>query len=47
AKAVLVQAVVMFLVLAAATTVVTLGLVRRTFTTDHRLTSLPRPADTT
>jgi putative ABC transport system permease protein len=50
AKAVLVQAVVMFLVLAAATTtttVVTLGLVRRTFTTDHRLKSLPRPADTT
>jgi putative ABC transport system permease protein len=50
AKAVLVQAVVMFLVLAAATTtttVVTLGLVRRTFTTDHRLTPLPRPADTT
>ncbi len=49
AKAVLVQAVVMFLVLAAATTtstVVTLGLVRRTFTADHRLVALPRPADT-
>ena len=46
--AVLVQAVVMFLVLGAAatnTTVITLGLVPRLFTTDHRLSPLPRPAD--
>jgi putative ABC transport system permease protein len=47
--AVLVQAVVMFFVLGAAavnTTVVTLGLVPRLFTPDHRLIPLPRPADT-
>ncbi len=47
--AVLVQAVVMFLVLGAAAvnaTVVTLGLVPRLFTPDHRLTPLPQPADT-
>jgi putative ABC transport system permease protein len=51
-QAVLVQAVVMFLVLAsgAATTttttvVVALGLVRRLFTTDHRLLPLPRTAN--
>lgn len=46
--AVLVQAVVMFLVLGAAatnTTVITLGLVRRLFTSDHRLERLPRPVD--
>jgi UDP-glucose/iron transport system permease protein len=46
--AVLVQAVVMYLVLgAAATTTVTiaLGLVRRLFTADHRLVRLPRPAE--
>jgi len=47
--AVLVQAVVMYLVLAAtaiATTVVALGMVRKLFTPDHRLRRLPRPADT-
>jgi putative ABC transport system permease protein len=47
--AVLVQAVVMFLVLGAAatnTTVIALGLVPRLFTHDHRLKPLPRPADT-
>ncbi len=46
--AVLVQAVVMFLVLgstATATTVVALGLVRRLFTPDHRLVPLLRPAE--
>jgi UDP-glucose/iron transport system permease protein len=46
-QAVLVQAVVMFLVLAATstTTVVTaLGLIRRLFTSDHRLMHLPAPA---
>lgn len=46
-QAVLVQAVVMFLVLASVSTttvVVTLGLVRRVFTLDHRLRPLPRPA---
>lgn len=46
--AVLVQAVVMFLVLGAAattTTVIGLGLIRRLFTSDHRLPQLPRPAD--
>ncbi|HEU5470808.1 MAG TPA: iron export ABC transporter permease subunit FetB [Actinophytocola sp.] len=45
-QAVLVQAVVMFLILgsvATTTVVVTLGLVHRVFTTDHRLVSLPRP----
>ncbi len=45
--AVLVQVVVMYLVLASAvttTTVVTMGLVRRLFTTDHRLLPLARPA---
>ncbi|MDN3029248.1 iron export ABC transporter permease subunit FetB [Streptomyces sp. S.PB5] len=49
-QAVLVQAVVMFLVLASVATttvVVALGLVRRLFTPDHRLLTLPRPADTT
>jgi putative ABC transport system permease protein len=47
--AVLVQAVVMYLVLAAtavAAAVVALGLVRQLFTPDHRLRRLPRPADT-
>ncbi|NDL59666.1 ABC transporter permease [Phytoactinopolyspora mesophila] len=47
-QAVLVQAVVMFLILGAVATttvVVTLGLVRRLFTPDHRLCWLPRPAD--
>lgn len=46
--AVLVQAVVMYLVLgSAATTTVTIavGLVRRLFTPDHRLVRLARPAD--
>lgn len=46
--AVLVQAVVMFIVLASVattTTVISLGLVRRLFTADHRLVHLPRPAD--
>ncbi|MBF6228676.1 ABC transporter permease [Nocardia abscessus] len=44
-QAVLLQAVVMFLVLASVATttvVVTLGLVRRVFTADHRLRPLPR-----
>lgn len=44
-QAVLVQAVVMFLVLASVATttvVVVLGLIRRLFTTDHRLLPLPR-----
>lgn len=47
-QAVLVQAVVMFLVLAATATttvVVALGLIRRVFTPDHRLRHLPAPAD--
>jgi putative ABC transport system permease protein len=47
--AVLVQAVVMFMVLGAVATtsaVIGLGLIRRLFTTDHRLQPLPRPADT-
>lgn len=47
-EAVLVQAVVMFLVLAAVSTttvVIALGLVRRLFSTDHRLLPLPRPAE--
>ena len=47
-QAVLVQAVVMFLVLAATATttvVIALGLVRRLFTPDHRLAYLPAPAD--
>jgi putative ABC transport system permease protein len=47
-QAVLVQAVVMFLVLAATSTttvVIALGLIRRLFTADHRLRSLPAPAD--
>jgi putative ABC transport system permease protein len=46
--AVLVQAVVMFLVLGAAAStsaVIALGLIRRLFTADHRLRPLPRPAD--
>jgi len=46
--AVLVQAVVMYLVLGAAATstaVVALGLVRRLFTADHRLVRLPRPSE--
>lgn len=46
--AVLVQAVVMFIVLASVattTTVIGLGLVRRLFTPDHRLLPLPRPPD--
>ena len=46
--AVLVQAVVMYLVLgsaATATAVVARGLVRRLFTADHRLVHIPRPAD--
>jgi putative ABC transport system permease protein len=49
-QAVIVQAVVMFLVLgsvAATTVVVALGLVHRVFTTDHRLLPLPRRSDTT
>ncbi|MBS4729828.1 iron export ABC transporter permease subunit FetB [Mycobacterium sp. SM1] len=49
-QAVIVQAVVMFLVLgsvATTTVVVALGLVRRVFTTDHRLLPLPRRADPT
>ncbi|GAC55071.1 ABC transporter permease [Gordonia amicalis] len=48
-QAVRLQAVVMFLVLASVSTttvVVTLGLVRRVFTTDHRLLPLPRPQQT-
>jgi putative ABC transport system permease protein len=47
--AVLVQAVVMFLVLGAVATtsaVIGIGLIRRLFTPDHRLLPLPRPADT-
>lgn len=47
--AVLVQAVVMFVVLGAVATtsvVIGLGLVRRLFTPDHRLLALPRPGDT-
>jgi putative ABC transport system permease protein len=47
-QAVLVQAVVMFLVLAATATttaVIALGLIRRLFTPDHRLVHLPAPAD--
>lgn len=50
AQAVLVQAVVMFLVLgsvSASTVVVSLGLVRRLFTPDHRLRPLPRRPDST
>ena len=46
--AVLVQAVVMYLVLGAsacASTIVAAGLVRRLFTPDHRLVRLPRPAE--
>ena len=46
--AVLVQAVVMYLVLASTavtTTVVAMGLLRRLFTPDHRLVRLPRPAE--
>ena len=46
-QAVLVQAVVMFLVLAATATttvVISLGLIRRLFTPDHRLRHLPAPA---
>ena len=46
-QAVLVQAVVMFLVLGSTATsavVIGLGLVRRLFTFDHRLTELPRSA---
>jgi hypothetical protein len=46
-QAVLVQAVVMFLVLAATATttvVIALGLIRRLFTPDHRLIHLPTPA---
>jgi len=48
-QAVLVQAVVMFLILgsvAVTTVVVALGLVRRLFTSDHRLLPLPRRPDT-
>jgi putative ABC transport system permease protein len=48
-QAVLVQAVVMFLILgsvAATTLIVALGLVRRIFTADHRLLPLPRRSDT-
>jgi putative ABC transport system permease protein len=47
-QAVLVQAVVMFLVLAATATitaVIALGLIRRLFTPDHRLVDLSAPAD--
>jgi len=46
-QAVIVQAVVMFLVLgsvATTTVAVSLGLVRRVFTADHRLRPIPRPA---
>jgi putative ABC transport system permease protein len=46
-QAVLVQAVVMFLVLAAVATttvVIALGLIRSLFTADHRLRALPAPA---
>jgi putative ABC transport system permease protein len=48
--AVLVQAVVMFIVLASVattTTVIGLGLTRRLFTADHRLLAIPRPAGQT
>lgn len=48
--AILVQAVVMFVVLtsvAITTTVVGLGLTHRLFTPDHRLLPLPRPSDPT
>lgn len=47
-QAVLVQAVVMFLILGSVATtavVMALGLVRRLFTPDHRLRWLPRPAE--
>jgi putative ABC transport system permease protein len=47
-QAVLVQAVVMFLILgsvALATVVVAIGLVHRLFTPDHRLLPLPRRPD--
>ena len=47
-QAVLVQAVVMFLVLAATATttvVIALGLIQRLFTPDHRLVHLPAPTD--
>ena len=47
-QAVLVQAVVMFLVLAATATttvVIALGLIHRLFTPDHRLQHLPTPAE--
>jgi len=47
-QAVLVQAVVMFLVFAATATttvVIALGLIRRLFTSDHRLMYLATPAD--
>jgi putative ABC transport system permease protein len=46
--AVLVQAAIMFIILASVsitTTVVALGLATRLFTADHRLKPLPRPAD--
>jgi putative ABC transport system permease protein len=46
--AVMVQAVVMYLVLGAAatsTSVLSLGLMRRLFTPDHRLVRLPRPVE--
>lgn len=49
-QAVLVQAVVMFLILgsvAATTVVVALGLVHRVFTADHRLLPLPRRLEST
>ncbi len=49
-QAVLVQAVVMFLILgsvAITTVVVAMGLVRRLFTPDHRLLHLPRRPDST
>jgi putative ABC transport system permease protein len=49
-QAVLVQAVIMFLMLAAlatTTVVIALGLVHRLFTPDHRLLPLPRRPDTT
>ena len=48
-QAVLVQAVVMFLVLAATATttvVIALGLIRQLFTPDHRLAYLPAPPTT-
>lgn len=46
--AVMVQAVVMYLVLGAAatsTSVLSLGLMHRLFTPDHRLVRLPRPVE--